>query len=115
MADTVVDVMVALTFPEKFVIERPTYTASYGGGGGGGYDPWSLASDYGWLSVYAPFGYQYYGYYDPRYGPGYGWVPVAPPIGGGERGAGVERPRDQRRRLHAGAPARSRADAGERL
>jgi hypothetical protein len=85
VADTVVDVMVALTFPEKFVIERPTYTASYGGGGGGGgYDPWSLASEYGWLSVYAPFGYQYYGYYDPRYGPGYGWVPVAPPIGGGE-------------------------------
>ena len=41
-----------------------------------------MASDYGWLSVYAPFGYQYYGYYDPRYGPGYGWVPVAPPING---------------------------------
>ena len=85
--DTVLDVMVALTFPEKFVIERPTYNASYGGGGGawggGGFDPWSMASDYGWLSVYAPFGYQYYGYYDPRYGPGYGWVPVAPPIGGG--------------------------------
>jgi hypothetical protein len=85
--DTVLDVMVALTFPEKFVIERPTYAASYGGGGGawggGGFDPWSMASDYGWLSVYAPFGYQYYGYYDPRYGPGYGWVPVAPPVAGG--------------------------------
>ena len=81
---TVVDVMVAMTFPEKFVIERPSSSASYGGGsagwGGGGFDPWSVASDYGWLSVYAPFGYQYYGYYDPRYGPGYGWVPVAPPV-----------------------------------
>ena len=82
--DSVLDVMVALTFPERFVIERPTYNASYGGGGGGGFDPWSMASDYGWLSVYAPFGYQYYGYYDPRYGPGYGWVPVAPPIDGGD-------------------------------
>ncbi len=84
--DSVLDVMVALTFPERFVIDRPTYNASYGGGGGawggGGFDPWSMASDYGWLSVYAPFGYQYYGYYDPRYGPGYGWVPVAPPING---------------------------------
>jgi len=86
--DSVLDVMVAMTFPEKFVIERPTYAASYGGGGGawggGGFDPWSMASEYGWLSVYAPFGYQYYGYYDPRYGPGYGWVPVAPPVGGGD-------------------------------
>jgi len=81
---TVVDVMVALTFPEKFVIERPTSSASYGGGsagwGGGGFDPWAVASSYGWLSLYAPFGYQYYGYYDPRYGPGYGWVPVTPPV-----------------------------------
>ena len=34
VADTVIDVMVALTFPEKFVIDRPTYNASYGGGGG---------------------------------------------------------------------------------
>ena len=51
MPDPVLDVMVAMTFPEKFVIERPTYTASYGGGGGawggGGLDPWSMASEYG--------------------------------------------------------------------
>jgi hypothetical protein len=90
--DTVVDVMMALTFPEKFVIERPGYSANSGsggttwggyGGGYGGYDPWSVASSYGWLSMYAPFGYQYYGYYDPRFGPGYGWIPVTPPTGGG--------------------------------
>lgn len=116
--DTVIDVMVALTFPEKFVIERPTYTASYGGGGGGGgFDPWSMASDYGWLSVYAPFGYQYYGYYDPRYGPGYGWVPVAPPIGGGSaepesngrviNGAGYTRVRPRE-----AEPTRVNADGG---
>jgi hypothetical protein len=85
----VVDVMVALSFPEKFVIEKPTgsnYGYSYGGGGGfgGTLDPWLVASDLAWLSMYSPFGYQYYGYYDPRYGTGWGnnWVTVAPPISG---------------------------------
>ena len=77
---SVVDVMVALSFPEKFVIDRPTYAGGgyggYGGYGGGWVDPWAVASQYGWLSMYAPFGYQYYGMYDPRYGPGYGWVPI---------------------------------------
>lgn len=75
----VVDVMVALTFPEKFVIER----ASSGGGfttawGGGGYDPWAISSPYAYLGMYSPFAFGYYGYYDPIYGPGYGWVPVNP-------------------------------------
>lgn len=88
--DSVIDVMVALSFPEKFIIERGS--AGYGGGGyGGGYggfggtlDPWLMSSDLAWLSLYSPFGYQYYGYYDPRYGPGWGnWVGVTPPIGGG--------------------------------
>jgi hypothetical protein len=83
---SVIDVMVALTFPEKFEIERPTYASSGGGGWSGPYgggpwvDPWAVASQYGWLSMYAPFGYQYYGMYDPRYGPGWGWVPVTGPI-----------------------------------
>jgi len=84
---SVVDVMVALTFPEKFVIDRPTYSGGGGGwsgpyGGGPWVDPWSVASQYGWLSMYAPFGYQYYGMYDPRYGPGWGWVPVTGPVPG---------------------------------
>jgi hypothetical protein len=127
--DTVLDVMVAMTFPEKFVIERPTYTASYGGGGGawggGGFDPWSMASDYGWLSVYAPFGYQYYGFYDPRYGPGYGWVPVAPPVSGGSvepesngraiNGAGYTRVRPREAepvRVNAGGGVVDRSGSG---
>ena len=84
----VVDVMVALSFPEKFIIERPTgsnYGGGYGGGGfGGTLDPWLMASELAWLSLYSPFGYQYYGYYDPRYGSGWGnWVGVVPPVDGG--------------------------------
>ena len=80
----VIDVMVALSFPEKFVVEQPS-GSSYGGGGWGGFggtlDPWLISSEMAWLGMYAPFGYQYYGYYDPRYGPGWGnWVGVAPPI-----------------------------------
>jgi len=80
----VVDVMVALSFSEKFVIERSRSTAGgFGGVGGGPWtglaDPWMVASQYGWLSMYSPFGYQYYGYYDPIYGPGWGWVTVNPP------------------------------------
>jgi hypothetical protein len=86
---SVVDVMVALSFPEKFIIEKPTgsnygYTYSSGGGFGGTLDPWLVASDLAWLSLYSPFGYQYYGYYDPRYGAGWGnnWITVVPPISG---------------------------------
>jgi hypothetical protein len=85
----VVDVMVALSFPEKFVIDPPGGSNSggfggYGGGFGGTLDPWLVASELGWLSLYSPFGYQYYGYYDPRYGPGWGtWVGVVPPVDGG--------------------------------
>jgi hypothetical protein len=81
----VIDVMVALSFPEKFVIEQQS-GSSYGGGGGGfggTLDPWLVSSDLAWLSLYSPFGYQYYGYYDPRYGPGWGnWVGIVPPTAG---------------------------------
>lgn len=84
---SVVDVMVALSFPEKFVIDRPgAFMGGYGGASGpwtGLADPWMVASQYGWLSMYAPFGYQYYGYYDPRFGPGWGWAVVNPPVSGG--------------------------------
>jgi hypothetical protein len=86
----VIDVMVALSFPEKFIIDQPglsAYGGGYGGytgGFGGTLDPWLLASELAWVSLYSPFGYQYYGYYDPRYGPGWGnWVGVVPPAGGG--------------------------------
>jgi hypothetical protein len=74
---TVVDVMVALSFPDRFLIERASSGGS--GGGGGWIDPWAVASPFAMYSMYAPFAYQYLGYYDPIYGPGYGWVVVNPP------------------------------------
>lgn len=86
VAKPVIDVMMALSFPDKFVIESGG-GSWYGGGGGGGFggtlDPWLVSSELAWLSLYSPFGYQYYGYYDPRYGPGWGnWVGIVPPDGG---------------------------------
>ncbi len=86
----VVDVLMAMSFPERFVLERPDggSTGGFGGMGGGGGSPWvglvdpfMVASRWGWVSMYAPFGYQYYGMYDPRFGPGWGWVVVNPPGG----------------------------------
>ncbi len=111
---SVVDVMVALTFPEKFVIERSGgggYTSAWGGGG---YDPWALSSPYAWLGMYSPFAYGYYGYYDPVYGPGYGWVPVNPgdlePDAGGRavKGQGYTR-------VSPRQPAPIRVNAGDRV
>ena len=97
VSDTVIDLMVAMSFPEEFVVERAS-----GGGGGGpwggfgpGYDPlagfgamWPL---WGWsyymadpfyYSSYSPFGYRYWGYYDPYYYRGSGVVVIDPGNGG---------------------------------
>jgi len=58
---SVIDLMVALSFPEEFAVERTS-----GGGGGGmgwgysGYDPF-FDSAYAYPYYFAPFGY-YYGY-----------------------------------------------------
>jgi hypothetical protein len=127
----VLDVMVALSFPEKFTIERTdsNYSSSYGGytgGFGGTLDPWLVASELAWLSLYSPFGYQYYGYYDPRYGPGWGnWVGVVPPppVGGGAaedpngrvvNGLGYTRvrPREPEPRVSGGVVDRSGSSGG---
>jgi hypothetical protein len=126
----VIDVMVALSFPEKFVIEPPggsNYSGygGYGGGFGGTLDPWLVASELAWLSLYSPFGYQYYGYYDPRYGPGWGnWVGVVPPVDGGSavddpngrviNGLGYTRvrPRDPEPRVGGGVVDRSGSSGG---
>ena len=107
--DSVIDLMVALTYPKKFIVERT------GGGsapmgistGSGWFDPFLSAEyasplmncytpyGYGYRSYYSmcgpgayygSFGYNYYGYGYPSYPyyPGGGWVPigVTPPIVG---------------------------------
>ena len=78
--DSIVDLMVALSFPKRFVVERNT------SGGGGGYwgtsgfdSMWPYYSDpFFYTSYYAPFGYRYWGYYDPFYFQGPGFVVVDP-------------------------------------
>jgi hypothetical protein len=107
VAPEVIDLMVALTYPEKFVVHRPS--------GGGGTAGLMMDGDLygafmtpmlmgGFADCYSPFGYGYrsyysycgaamygaglwgynyynrYGYYNPYYN---GWVNVAPPVIGG--------------------------------
>lgn len=84
----VIDVLVALAYPDRFVVERRT-----GGGGGGGFGgwggtgPWSPAYGSGY---WAPFGYSYLGmrgynswrnayWYDPYYYNG--WASRGPVLG----------------------------------
>ncbi|HUE84511.1 MAG TPA: hypothetical protein VMO26_00385 [Vicinamibacterales bacterium] len=87
--DSVIDLMVAMSFPERFVVERRASVGGYGGGyGGGGYGgygpgldpmwgafsmwPYYYADPFYYSSLYSPFGYRSWGYYDPYYyrGPG---------------------------------------------
>jgi len=94
--DRVIDLMVAVSFPEQFVVDNG---ASYGGGGGGGalylgyygypvscwgryYSP--FYGPYGpgcgsWWDAYAY--YPYYGYYPPYGGGGGYYRPSVPPSG----------------------------------
>ena len=80
----VIDVLVALAYPDRFVVERRSGRRGGGGGGvgwgGGGFDPWIPASV---GSSWAPFGYSYLGmhgyntwrnayWYDPYYYNGWG-------------------------------------------
>jgi len=84
VADSIVDLMVALSYPERFQIERPVSTASMPSDYGYGiYDsygamwPFYLDSMF-WPSYYSPFAYRYWGSYDPYYFPGAGYVAIEP-------------------------------------
>jgi hypothetical protein len=108
--DSVVDLMVALTYPQRFVVERRGGSSAPAGitTGSGWFDPFMpgltgmAMSDcfspygYGYRSyysmcgsgLYSPFGYNYYGYnnYYNRYGYYGGWVDVGaigPIVGSG--------------------------------
>ncbi len=75
--DEVIDLLVALSFPDEFAVQRPgAPTAAWGGGGGGFVDMWSgYGSGYqSWYPYYAaPFGY-YYGW--SPYNSLYEWGPI---------------------------------------
>jgi hypothetical protein len=106
--DGVIDLMIALTFPQKFVVERAGGSAPVGiSTGMGWYDPFmspivspyaSCYMDegyYGYRSYYNMCGPYMYGYYGYNYYPysGYypytgGWIPVSGGDGGG--GGGVD-------------------------
>lgn len=108
--DSVIDLMIAMSYPQRFSIDRAS------GGGGGGFDafgfgdelwPFMAAYPYAGMSpfywgpygdpmfntlygpyysaYYVPFGFRSWGYFDPRYFNGYGgggFVVIDP--GGGE-------------------------------
>ena len=60
----VIDLMVALSFPDEFVVDRPVARTTWSGGGGGGgfFDPVDVYGYDSWYPYYAsPFGY-YYGW-----------------------------------------------------
>ena len=84
----IIDLMVALSFPDEFVVDRPAVRAasSYGGGGGGFVDTYSPYGFNSWYPYYAsPFGY-YYGWspYNSLYyyGPAASYI-IAPSQGDG--------------------------------
>ena len=63
--DGVIDVIVALSYPERFVIERTARGGGGGGGGGGFYDdPFMLGWAFGYPVLYDDFSYSPY-YYSP--------------------------------------------------
>jgi hypothetical protein len=95
--DSVIDLMVALSFPERFVVERRAAIGGYGGGFGGyggyggGFEPlWGplsmwpayYADPFFYSSLYSPFGYRSWGYYDPYYYRGPGVIIIDPGDGG---------------------------------
>ena len=62
----VIDLMVALSFPDEFVVDRPAArTTAWQGSGGGGF-----------ADTFSPYGYdQWYPYYASPFGYYYGWSP----------------------------------------
>ena len=88
----VIDLMVALSFPDEFVVERPPArtAVSFGSRGGGFVDPFSPYGFDRWYPYYAsPFGY-YYGWspYSSLYypGPAASYVIVLDALDGGSTG-----------------------------
>ena len=125
----VIDLMVALSFPDEFVVERPPArtAASFGGCGGGFVDPFSPYGFDLWYPYYAsPFGY-YYGWspYNSLYylGPAVSYVIVPDVLDGGSPGRayrgrgysqiGVREPTTDRRAQRRTVPGGTTGTAAE--
>lgn len=80
--DPIVDLMVALSYPKRFRVEHNVAGGSGSGAywGAGSFDSlWPYYADpYFYTSYFAPFGYRYWGHYDPYYFQGPGFVTVDP-------------------------------------
>ncbi|MGQ0733847.1 MAG: hypothetical protein ACT4QD_09350 [Acidobacteriota bacterium] len=78
--DRVIDLMVALSFPERFEVVQRSGSASGGGWWGGGlFSPWSDYMDpLYYPSYYTPFGYRYWGGFNSYYFLGPGFVALNP-------------------------------------
>lgn len=83
----VIDLMVALSYPQRFVVDRPRSSGPSGGVSAGQLWPW-LQDTVFWSSYYTPFGYSYWGLHDPYGYPGSGFVVIGS-IAPGEAGDGV--------------------------
>jgi hypothetical protein len=93
VATSVIDLMIALSYPKHFVVEHSVSSgaAPYSFSGGddygdflGGAWPW-IADAAFWPAYYSPFAYRYWGHYDPFYVPNSGYVVVEPPHGNSEQ------------------------------
>ena len=87
--DSVIDLMVALSFPERFIVERARTQTTSGSTGYGSVDPYALSpydaglNDGFWDGpyapyYYAPFGYAYWAGYGVPYYPFTGFVTIDP-------------------------------------
>jgi hypothetical protein len=77
----VIDLMIALTFPDKLVVERQS-AGSFSSAGFADYWPW-YTDPFFYSSYYSLFGYRSWGYFDPFFS-GPGFVVIGP--GGGTVG-----------------------------
>ena len=76
---SVIDLMVALSYPKRFVVQYPVSAPSLLPGGyyGNLFSPFfATVDEMWWLSYYSPFDIRYWGYYDPRFLGYAGYVPL---------------------------------------
>ena len=106
VADEVIDVMVAFSFPQKFKVTRSAGASSWGGfdSGGLGWGGVGVTAEYAWPWYLNPYysyvGFPYWGVGGDYYYPGWGVD-----VGGGDgrdRAGGTAWPGRERPRVHAG-------------